>query len=88
MDSVQKKHAAYSNTDTSKVTVSDSEWEKVLPQDVYYVARKKGTERRWSSPPQKVFDKGTSIAPSAVIHFFKAILNLKVVVGGQVFMNT
>ena len=59
MDSVQKKHTAYSNTDTAKVNVSDSEWEKVLPQDVFYVARKKGTERPWSSPLEKVFDKGT-----------------------------
>jgi peptide-methionine (R)-S-oxide reductase len=59
MDSVQKKHTAYSNTDTAKVNVSDSEWEKVLPKDVFYVARKKGTERPWTSPLEKVFDKGT-----------------------------
>jgi peptide-methionine (R)-S-oxide reductase len=59
MDSTAKKHASYSNTDTSKVNIPDSEWEKVLPRDVYYVARQKGTERPWTSPLEKLFDKGT-----------------------------
>ncbi len=35
----------YSNTDTGKVTVSDAEWKKMLPADVYEIAREKGTER-------------------------------------------
>ena len=29
----------YSNTDTKKLTVSDAEWKKVLPEDLYQVAR-------------------------------------------------
>ncbi len=35
----------YSRTDTTKLNVSDAEWKKVLPEDVYYIARNKGTER-------------------------------------------
>src|SRR5918993_2105364 len=58
MDST-KKHEVYSNTDTSKVNVSEEEWKKVLPSDIYQVARLKGTERPWSSPLETIKDKGT-----------------------------
>ncbi len=39
----------YSNTDTSKVALTDDEWKKILSQDVFYIARMKGTERPWTS---------------------------------------
>ena len=39
----------YSNTDTTKVNLSEAEWQKLLPKDVYYIARQKGTERPWTS---------------------------------------
>jgi peptide-methionine (R)-S-oxide reductase len=54
-----KKHPVYSNNDSSKVTVSNEEWKKLLPSDVYQVARLKGTERPWSSPLEKIKDTGT-----------------------------
>ena len=38
----QKKNPMYSNTDTSKVVMSDDEWKKMLSPEVYYVARQKG----------------------------------------------
>jgi ribosomal protein L37E len=38
----------YSRTDTSKLRISDAEWKKVLPEDVYYIAREKGTERAFT----------------------------------------
>lgn len=59
MDSTQKKHPVYSNTDTSKVNVSDAEWAKILPGNVYAVARQKGTERPWTSPYESLTEKGT-----------------------------
>ena len=50
MDTINKKNnPVYSNTDTSKVNISEEEWKKVLPGDVYQIARLKGTERPWSS---------------------------------------
>lgn len=58
MDS-KNNHPAYSHTDTSKVQVSNKEWKKILPSDVYHVAREKGTESAWSSPLEEVTDKGT-----------------------------
>jgi peptide-methionine (R)-S-oxide reductase len=59
MSNEEKKHPAYSNTDTTKVTVSNKDWQKILPADVYAVAREKGTEHPWSSPLEGNKEKGT-----------------------------
>lgn len=49
----------YSNTDSSKVNLSEEEWQKILPAEVYRIARQKGTERPGSSPFEYSKDKGT-----------------------------
>jgi peptide-methionine (R)-S-oxide reductase len=60
MDSTEKKNnPVYSNTDNSQVALDDAEWKKILPSNVYHVAREKGTERPWSSPLEHITDKGT-----------------------------
>jgi len=59
MDSTKKNNPAYSNTDTSKVVLADEEWKKILPADVYNVARQKGTERPWTSKFESFSEKGT-----------------------------
>jgi len=59
MDSTNKKNPVYSNTDTDKVVLSDDEWKKLLPSDVYYVARQKGTERPNTSEYEKSNEIGT-----------------------------
>lgn len=59
MDSTNKNNPVYSHTDSSQVNLSEDEWKKILPEDVYYIARKKGTERPWSSPFENLKDKGT-----------------------------
>lgn len=38
----------YSRTDTTRLQVSNAEWKKILPPDVYQVARNKGTERAFT----------------------------------------
>ena len=38
----------YSRTDTTHLHVSDAEWKKILPADVYNLARDKGTEYAFS----------------------------------------
>jgi len=48
MDSTKHNNPVYSNTDTSHLDMSDSEWRKVLPGDVYHIAREKGTERAFT----------------------------------------
>lgn len=49
----------YSRTDTSEIKLSSEEWQKVLPEDIYYIARQKGTERPWSSKYEKFKEIGT-----------------------------
>ncbi|ATL49740.1 peptide-methionine (R)-S-oxide reductase [Chitinophaga caeni] len=39
-----KKNPVYSRSDSSKVNLSEAEWKKILPKDVYEIARGKGTE--------------------------------------------
>jgi peptide-methionine (R)-S-oxide reductase len=59
MDSTKKNNPVYSNTDTAKVSISEEEWKKILPQDVFYIARQKGTERPWSSKFENLKEIGT-----------------------------
>jgi peptide-methionine (R)-S-oxide reductase len=59
MDSNEKKNPVYSRSDTNKVVMSDDEWKKVLPKDVYHIAREKGTERPWSSALENFNEIGT-----------------------------
>lgn len=60
MDTVKKAASpVYSRNDTSKVDLSNDEWKKLLPKDVYDVARLKGTERPWTSKFEKSKDIGT-----------------------------
>lgn len=48
MDSTSKAHPFYSNSDTGKIDLPNAEWNKILPKEVYEVAREKGTERAFS----------------------------------------
>lgn len=54
-----KKSPVYSKTDTKPVNVTDEEWRKILPAEVYNVARQKGTERPWTSPFEASKEIGT-----------------------------
>ena len=59
MDNSKKNNPVFSTTDTSPVNVSNEEWKKILPADVYRVAREKGTERPWTSPFETSKEIGT-----------------------------
>lgn len=60
MDSTKKENnPAYSRTDSTKVNLTDEEWKKILPADVYQIARQKGTERPWSSKFENSKEIGT-----------------------------
>ncbi|MDI1256795.1 MAG: peptide-methionine (R)-S-oxide reductase MsrB [Flavobacterium sp.] len=49
----------YSNTDTTKLNLTDTEWEKVLPPDIYEVSRHADTERPFTGKYWNSDDKGT-----------------------------
>ena len=59
MDNTNKKNPVFSKTDTGAVNMSDEEWRKILPADVYNIARKKGTERPWTSQYENSKEIGT-----------------------------
>jgi peptide-methionine (R)-S-oxide reductase len=59
MDNTNKKNPVFSTTDTNAVNMSDEEWRKILPANVYNIARKKGTERPWTSPYEASKEIGT-----------------------------
>jgi peptide-methionine (R)-S-oxide reductase len=59
MKETNKNNPVYSHTDTSSINLSEEEWKKILPEDVYYIARKKGTERPFTSPFETLKDRGT-----------------------------
>jgi peptide-methionine (R)-S-oxide reductase len=58
-DFSKKDNPAFSTTDTNKVVKTEDEWKKILPQEVYSVARMKGTERPWTSKFENFYEKGT-----------------------------
>ena len=72
MDSLDKKNPIYSNTDTSKVALTEEEWKKILPGDVYQIARQKGTERPWTSKFEKFNEKGTYYCAACGNALFKS----------------
>lgn len=55
----RENNPVYSHTDTSAVSMSDEQWKKILPKNVYEIARSRGTERPWSSPLENSKDIGT-----------------------------
>lgn len=60
MDTSKKtSNPAYSHTEQAPVNMTDEQWKKILPADVYEVARNKGTERAWTSPLENLHDAGT-----------------------------
>jgi peptide-methionine (R)-S-oxide reductase len=72
MDSTKNENPVYSKTDTAKVDMSEAEWKKILPQDVFYIARMKGTERPWTSKYEKFDEVGTYYCAACGNALFKS----------------
>ncbi|MBA2329377.1 MAG: peptide-methionine (R)-S-oxide reductase MsrB [Flavisolibacter sp.] len=72
MSDTTKKNPLYSNTDTSKVSISDDEWKKYLPEDVFYIARQKGTERPGTSKWEHYKEIGTYYCTACGNALFKS----------------
>lgn len=72
MDTIKKNNPVYSNTDTSRVALNDEEWKKILPADVFYIARMKGTERPWTSKFESFKEAGTYYCAACGNPLFKS----------------
>ncbi len=53
-----KNNPYYSRTDTKTLHVTDAEWKKVLPKEVYNIARLRGTEYAFTGKYYKTDTKG------------------------------
>ena len=62
----------YSNTDIKKLNVSDAEWKKVLPPDLYAVAREANTERAFTGKMWNSETKGTYYCATCGNKLFKS----------------
>lgn len=62
----------YSNTDTTKLKVSNAEWKKVLPEDVYLVMREAETERAFTGKYWNTDEKGTYYCASCGNELFRS----------------
>jgi peptide-methionine (R)-S-oxide reductase len=54
-----ENNPVYSHSDPSPVDLTDEQWKSILPRKVYDIARKKGTERPFSSPFEESKEIGT-----------------------------
>ena len=54
-----KNNPHYSHTDTTHLQVTNEEWKKILPSEVYRIAREKGTERAFTGKYWDTDDTGT-----------------------------
>lgn len=62
----------YSNTDVTKLNVSDAEWKKVLSADLYAVAREADTERAFTGKMWQSETKGTYYCAACGLKLFKS----------------
>ena len=62
----------YSNTDTTKLNVSDAEWKKVLSPDLYAVAREADTERAFTGTMWNSETKGTYYCAACGLKLFRS----------------
>ena len=58
-DNKHENNPYYSNTDTKKLSVSNEEWKKILPADLYATAREAATEQAFTGKYWNANAKGT-----------------------------
>ena len=59
METTKNINPFFSTTDTNKVVIGNEEWRKILPKDVYEIAREKGTEMAFTGKYDKHKEVGT-----------------------------
>ena len=65
-----KTNPYYSRTDKTKLNIPNSEWKKILPTDLYYVAREADTERPFTGKYYEYDVKGEYYCAVCGNHLF------------------
>lgn len=68
----KKDNPVYSTENNGKVDMSNDEWKKILPQDVYHIAREKGTERPFTGKYNSHSEGGTYYCAACGNALFKS----------------
>jgi peptide-methionine (R)-S-oxide reductase len=68
----RRNNPHYSTTDTTKLSVTDAEWKKILPEDIYAVAREGATERAFTGKHLDQEAKGAYYCAVCGNHLFNA----------------
>ena len=68
----KKDNPVYSTNENSKVDISNDEWKKILSQDVYHIAREKGTERPFTGKYNAHNEEGTYYCAACGNPLFKS----------------
>lgn len=67
-----KKNAIFSKTNEDPIDISNNEWKKILPYDVYHIAREKGTERPFTGKYNDHTEIGTYYCAACGNPLFKS----------------
>ena len=68
----KKDNPVYSTNDNSKIDISNDQWKKILPEEVYHIAREKGTERPFTGKYNDHFEGGTYYCAACGNPLFKS----------------
>ncbi|PTX62662.1 peptide-methionine (R)-S-oxide reductase [Kordia periserrulae] len=68
----QKKAEKTTEKETFKVSKTEAEWRKILTEKEFYVLRKAGTERPFTSPLNKNYEDGTYHCAACNTPLFKS----------------
>lgn len=68
----QKKETSSSSKTKFPISKTDAEWKQILSKDQYHVLREAGTERPFSSPLNKNYEKGTYHCAACNTPLFKS----------------
>lgn len=68
----QNNNPVFDKNDNKPVVLSNEEWRKILPDEVYKIAREKGTERPWTSKFEKFSEIGTYYCAACGNGLFKS----------------
>ncbi len=72
MENLKPNNPYYSRTSTEKLNVSDAEWKKVLPENLYATARNGDTERAFTGKIYNSDAKGTYYCAACGNNLFKS----------------
>ena len=72
MENQTVKNPYYSRTDKTKLNVSNEEWKKILPTDLYYVAREADTERPFTGKYNDFDELGEYYCAVCGNHLFRS----------------